>query len=166
MRQFILLGLLVITARPAVAARPEAITQVSVAQLEQTLMAATSTHKGDAAIARQIHGLVLSERLTENTLARLSANLKAGSKAALALHLLADQSTFLDQPASELPTTPAPDEAAQKQMIAAVRNYVSQTALHLPNFLATRTEYRFDNSLVPPDASPGKDVGLASSGHF
>ena len=151
MRRLVLLGLLAVIAIPAGAAKPGADTRITVAQLEQALTAASVAHKSDAAIARQIGSTELSERLTEATLERLSANLKASSKAAMALHLLADQSAFLDPPASELPTMPAPDNVAQKQMLDALRNYASQTVLHLPNFLATRTETRFDNSHASSD---------------
>jgi len=133
MRRVILLGLLAVTTLPAGAAKPGAVIGVTVAQLEQSLTVASAAKKSDAAIARIIGGMELSERLTEPTLERLSANLKADSKAALALHLPADQSTFLDPPASELPATPAPDDVTQKQMLEAVRKYVSQTVLHLPN---------------------------------
>ena len=91
--------------------------RVTVAQLEQALTAAHTAHKPDAEIARQIDGLELSERLTEVNLNRLAAYLDAGSQAALALQLLADQSVFLDPPASEIPSTPTPDDAAQQRMI-------------------------------------------------
>ncbi len=77
--------------------------RVTVAQLAQTLTADVGAHKPDAEMARQIAGIELSERLTETTLARLVATLHAGPQAALALQLLADQSVFLDPPASELP---------------------------------------------------------------
>jgi hypothetical protein len=156
MRRLIFLGLLAVMAIPAGAAKPDAIAKVTVAQLEQALAAASAAHKSDSAITRQIRGMELTERLTDATLERLSANLNAGSKVALALQLLADQSTFLDPPAGELPATPTPGYVAQKQMLDALRNYASQTVLHLPNFLATRTDNRFDNS----HRSQDNDAGL------
>jgi hypothetical protein len=45
-----------------------------------------------------------------------------------------------------LPATSAPDDAAQQRLLFAARIYVAQTLLHLPNFLATRTDKRFDDS--------------------
>jgi VWFA-related protein len=96
-------------------------------------------------IARQIGGLELSERLTEATLNRLAAYLDAGSQAALALQLLADQSAFLDPPASEIPSTAAPDDAAQQRMIEAARRYVAQTIPRLPNLFAILTTNRYDD---------------------
>ena len=120
--------------------------RVTVAQLEQALTAAHTAHRPDAEIARQIGGLELSERLTEATLNRLAAYLDAGSQAALALQLLADQSVFLDPPASEIPSTAAPDDAAQQRMIEAARSYVAQTVPQLPNLFAILTTNRYDDS--------------------
>src|SRR5271165_7098396 len=141
MRRLILLALLASLASTAGASK-----RVTVAQLEQALTAAHSAHKPDAEIARQIGGFELSERLTEVTLKRLTADLDAGSQAALALQLLADQSAFLDPPASELPSTTVPDDAAQQRIIDAARSYVAKTVPQLPNLFAIRTTNRYDDS--------------------
>jgi VWFA-related protein len=140
MRRLMLLVLLVSLVPPAGAAK-----RVTVAQLEQMLTAGQNAHRPDAEIARQIGGLELSERLTEATLNRLTAYLDAGSQAVLALQLLADQAAFLDPPASELPSTAAPDDAAQQRMIEAARSYVAQTVPQLPNLFATRTTNSYDD---------------------
>ena len=141
MRRFILLGLLTAMAFPAWAAK-----RVTVAQLEQELTTISAGHKPDAEIARQIASMKLSERLTEATLGRLNAHLDTGSQAVLALQLLADQSAFLDPPASELTATAVPDDATQQRMLEATRNYVARTLPRLPNFLATRSINRYDDS--------------------
>ena len=141
MRHAILLLLLLAMAFPAWAAKG-----VTVAQLEQTLTTISAAHRPDAEIARQIAGIKLSERITEATLARLKAHLDADSQAALALQLLADQSAFLDPPASELPPTSVPDDATQQRMLEAARNYVAQMLPRLPNLLATRSTLRYDDS--------------------
>lgn len=141
MRQFILLGLLTSIAFPAWAAK-----RITVAQLEQELTTISAAHKPDAEMARQIASMKLSQRLTEATLGRLNAHLDTGSQAALALQLLADQSAFLDPPPSELPATPVPNEATQQRMLEATRNYVAGMLPRLPNFLATRSIRRYDDS--------------------
>jgi VWFA-related protein len=140
-RRLILLVLLASLASIAGASK-----RVTVAQLEQALTAAHTAHRPDTEIARQIGGLELSERVTEATLNRLAAYLDAGSQAALALQLLADQSAFLDPPASEIPSTAAPDDAAQQRMIEAARSYVAQTVPQLPNLFAILTTNRYDDS--------------------
>jgi hypothetical protein len=141
MRRWILLGLLAMITPPAGAAK-----RVTVAQLEQTLTAAAAAHKSDAEIVRLISGIALSERLSEATLDRLDARLNAGPQVALDLRLLADQSAFLDLPAGELPATAAPDQAAQLRMFDAAARYVAETLARLPNFLATRTTNRYNDS--------------------
>jgi hypothetical protein len=141
MRRLILLALLASMALSAGAAK-----RVTVSQLEQGLTAASAANKPDAEIARQIGGMELSERLTEATLERLTAHLTADPQAVLALRLLADQSAFLDPPASEVPADPAPDDATQQRMLEQARTYVAQTLPHLPNLLATQTTERYDDS--------------------
>jgi hypothetical protein len=139
--RLVLAALLPGFALPAGAAK-----RVTLAQLEQALSAAATAHKPDAEIARQLSGMELSERLTDATLNRLNAPLEPGSAATLALALLADQSAFLEPPAGELPQTAAPADAEQRRMLEAARSYVAQTLPRLPNFLATRTINRYDDS--------------------
>jgi len=119
---------------------------MSVAQLERTLNADSTGHKPDAEIARQIRLTQLSERLTETTFDRLNRQFAAGSQAALALRLLADRSSFLDPPASELPPTPPPDTATQQQLLEAAQRFVLETLPRLPNFFADRTTLSFNDS--------------------
>jgi cell division septation protein DedD len=141
MRRLILLVVLAVTVLPAGAAKP-----TTVEQLERTLAADTAAHRADADIALQIGTMKLSERLTDATLARFAAKLTPGPKTVLALRLLADESLFLDPPAAELPATPAPDSATQQRILEKTRAYVVQTLPHLPDFFATRTTFRFDDS--------------------
>jgi VWFA-related protein len=141
MRRLILLALLAAMVLPAGAAR-----RVTVAQLETALAAAVSAHRADIEVARQLGDLELTERLTGATLDRWAAKLPLEPRTALALQLLSDQSAFLDPPANELPATAFPDAATQQKLMDAARGYVIQTVPHLPNFFATRTTNRFDDS--------------------
>jgi VWFA-related protein len=141
MRRLILLGLLAAMVLPAGAAK-----RVTVEQLEQALASGNAAHRADAEVARQIGDLELTERLTEVGLGRLAKNLTLGPRTALALQLLADQSAFLDPPAGELPATAKPDAATQQRIMDAARGYVAQALPRLPNFFATRTTNRFDDS--------------------
>jgi VWFA-related protein len=148
MRQVLILALLGMMALPSLAGR-----RMSVAQLEQTLNADIAARKPDAEIVRQIRVIELSERLSDPTFDRLSRQFAADSQAGLALRLLADQSSFLDPPASELPNTPAPDAATQQQLLEAAQRFALQTLPRLPNFLATRTTLSFDDS--PQEGTKG-----------
>ncbi len=141
MRRWICLGLFAAMTLPAGAAK-----RMTVAQLEQALAAATAAHKADAEMAHMIAGMELSERLSESTLERIDARLNAGPQVTLAMQLLAAESEFLNLPSSELPATAAPDQEAQLRMFQAATRYVAETMARLPNFLATRTTNRFDDS--------------------
>lgn len=136
-----MLALVAVLALPASAAK-----RVTVEQLEQTLSAAIAAHRTDAEMLRQISELELTERLTDATLNRFAARFTLTPRALLALELLADQSAFLDPPASELPATAPPDAAAQQRMMDMARGFAVVTLPHLPNFFATRATQRFDNS--------------------
>jgi VWFA-related protein len=140
MRLFVLLVLLASFVPHMAAAK-----RVTVAQLQQALTAAQTAHKPDSEIAHQIGSLELSERLTDATFNRLTASFDAGSQAALALQLLADQAAFLDPPASDVPSMAAPDDTAQQRMMEAARTYVAKTIPQLPNLFAVRTTNRYDD---------------------
>ncbi|HEY1897671.1 MAG TPA: VWA domain-containing protein [Terracidiphilus sp.] len=146
MRKAILLTLTTMMIFPAGAAR-----RVTVAQLTETLAAATAEHHSDEDIARQVGGLELSERLTDPTLDRFAARMPLQPHTALALQLLADQSSFLDPPPDELPATAPPDNPTEQQMLEAARAYAVQTWGRMPNFFVTRVTNRFDDSPHAPE---------------
>jgi VWFA-related protein len=107
----------------------------------------------------------LSERLTDLALGELSKQFAGGSQPAMALLLLADRSSFLDTPAKELPATPAPDAATQQQLQQAAKRFAVKTLPNLPNLLATRTTFSFDDS--PQEVTKGgypQRIGLHSVG--
>ncbi len=124
--------------------------RVTAGELEQTLAAAHNLP--DAEIARQLSDLELTERLSRTRLDRLETDIP-GEKARQALMILADTSAFLDPPAAEILAQPAPDEAAQRKMLALTVNYVTQTLHQLPNFFATRVTSSFEDS--PAVTMPG-----------
>ena len=141
MRKLLLLGLLAVMVLPAWAAK-----HVTVAQLEKTLAESIAKHKGDDELLRQLGELELTERLTDGARDRISSRLHLGPQTIVALQLLADESASLDPPASELPVQAAPDVATAQRIFNAAGAYVTKTLPHLPDFLATRTTYSFDNS--------------------
>lgn len=141
MRWLVLLLVVASMGVPASAAK-----RITVAQLEQLLTADRASHKSDVETARRIGAIELSERLTESALGRLRQPFASDSRTATALLLLADRSAFLDPPASELPPTPPPDEAGQQHLLEMAHEFALQTLPRLPNLLATRTTFSFDDS--------------------
>jgi VWFA-related protein len=159
-RWILIAALLSIMAVPSLAAK-----RMTVAQLEQMLGAERAAHKSDIEIARKISDVELSERLTDLALGQLSKQFAGGSQPAVALLLLADRSSFLDPPANELPATPAPDAATQQHLLEAAKKFAVETLPNLPNLLATRTTFSFDDS--PQEVTKGgypQRIGLHSIG--
>ena len=126
---------------------------MTVVQLEQMLGAERAAHKSDIEIARRISDVELSERLTDLALGQLSKQFASGSQPAMALLLLADRSAFLDPPANELPAMPTPDAATQQHLLVAAKRFAVETLPNLPNLLATRITFSFDDS--PQEVTKG-----------
>jgi len=119
---------------------PEPENTVTVKQLAEIL---TSARRPDDKMANEISKLTLTERLTSPTLSNLSRG--QGKRTQFALHVLADESQFLDPPAAELPAKPSPSASDQKAILAQASNYARAYIGNLPNFTCTQTTHRLDN---------------------
>lgn len=156
MRRILIPVLLAMMAFPSWAAK-----RLTVVQFERMLATERAAHKSDLEVARKIAETELAERLTDVALGRLNQQFATGSPPAIALLLLADRSAFLDPPVNELPATPAPSAATQQQLLQAAKRFAVETLPHLPNLIATRTTFSFDDS--PQEVTKGgylQRVGL------
>jgi hypothetical protein len=111
-------------------------------------MVAGSNREPDVKVAKQLSEFELTERLSAAGLARCEANLR-GPDARRALIALADRSSFLDPPISEIPTIAEPDPQAQRRMIARIEDYVKKAIHQLPNLYATRVTVSFQHNKKP-----------------
>jgi VWFA-related protein len=100
-----------------------------------------------AYLVQQFQGMELTERLSTEKLAVLQKQLR-GKKEREALEVLADESVFLAPPPDEIPSTPPPDIAAQRQIISSTVSYVNNTIPRLPDFFATRKTVQYHE--LPP----------------
>lgn len=141
MRRAILPAMMAMAVLPAGATR-----HLTVEQLEKTLASSVAKHHADADIMKEFGDFDLTERLTDATRTRITTSLHLGPQTTLALQLMADESAVLDPPPGELPKDAAPDAAAQKRIMEIAGRYVTQTLPHLPDFLATRTTYTFNDT--------------------
>ena len=116
---------------------------VTVDQLRMLLV--DMSHEPDAKIAHRIVSLHLTERLTATALEKIDDGLHPGPETQAALRLLSDSSAFLDPPAAEIPARAAPSIAEQQTMMNGAVHFVAVTQRRLPDFVATRTTYSFDN---------------------
>ena len=158
MRRWMLLLALAAAALPAPAAE-----RVTVAELRQYLTEQFAAHKSDGSIADHLGKMELSEQLTEPTLDRINADLKPGKKTSEALQLLADESGFLEPPASEIPGKAKPEEAEQLRLFQGAVNFTSSTFARMPDFLATRTTHTFDNSSLSMTTDASR-IGFSAHG--
>jgi hypothetical protein len=142
MRVWILITLAAVLAIPSYAAR-----RITVEELQQTLVSFEATRQADESIARQLSTMELIERLSSARLERLKDGLP-GVKSRTALLALADSSVFLDPPAAEIISAPAPGSVTLYKMLVPVANYVNATLHQLPNFFTTRDITSFENQ--PP----------------
>jgi VWFA-related protein len=117
--------------------------KVSVQELEQILD--TANYEQDSELANQLASLELSERLNSNLLSLWKKRLR-GKKSIAALVTLADESAFLDPPAAEILSDPAPDFDAQRQMILGTAKYLKEVIPKLPDFFATRTTTEYEQA--------------------
>jgi VWFA-related protein len=122
--------------QPSFAAR-----RVGVHELEQILDTANDEQDGE--LANQLAGLELSERLNSKLLS-LWKNRLRGKKSIAALVILADDSAFLDPPANEILSDPAPDLDTQRQMISGTAKYLKEAIPKLPDFFAIRTTTEYE----------------------
>jgi len=138
-RRLAALCILAALAHPVCAAK-----HISVAQLQQIMDAAAEANRSDAAVAQQLADVSLTERLSPATLTALESK-SHGNMTNECLRVLADESAFLNPPASEILSRPTPGFGAQKGMMALVVNYVVHTLPTLPNFMATRVTQHFSD---------------------
>ena len=117
----------------------------SVKQLEAFIANAHDTSEAD--LLRQFEGMQLTERLSSTKLAAL-AKLVHGRKAQEAFEVLADESAFLAPPPDEIPSTPPPDLATQREIISRTVSYINTAIPRLPDFFATRTTVQYHE--LPP----------------
>jgi hypothetical protein len=137
----------ILPALMAMAVLPAGATRhLTVEQLEKTLASSAAKHHADADIMKEFGDFDLTERLTDAARIRITTTLHLGPQTTLALQLLADESSVLDPPPAELPKDAAPDAATQKHILEAADGYVKETYPHLPDFLATRTTYTFNDT--------------------
>lgn len=120
-----------------------AIQRVSVEQLEIVLAKAQGVSDND--YAAQLSDLQLTERFSSMRVAHWQASMP-GPRSQRALLGLADRSTFLEPPSSELLKQPTPDLAEQRRMMGQVAAYVGNTIPQLPRFYAARTTTHFEDA--------------------
>ena len=103
---------------------------------------------GEDELLAHLARIELTERLSTPRMYQLVGKYSLGSHVQLALEQLADRTALLSLPLSEHLHQVPPDAKAQKLMLEQSRAWVLGELSHLPNFVASETTTRFDNSPV------------------
>lgn len=153
MKRFILCIAFLGSALPAWSAR-----KITVAQLTGLLRSLQQDKKSDADVATALKQVELTEEMTRSTLNTL-AGLVSGPLSTEQIYVLEARSADLIPPPSDLPSTPAPDAATEKSILAKAESYVSKTYDHLPVLTATRTTLRFQDNVEALSSASGLSAG-------
>jgi len=152
--------LLLVAASPAWAAR-----KISVEELKDLLVSLQRANKTDAEVATELKQVELTEELTRAAMNQVAASVR-GPLSSVQVYVLEIRSAVLPPPASDLPSTPAPDAATQKAILDKAVDYASTTYAQLPHLSATKTTYRFEEEW-PDIGSPTILAGVgAQSAQF
>ena len=130
--------LLLMAASPA-----GAVKKITVQQLKDLLVSLQQANKTDAEVASELMQVELTEELTRSTMNDV-ANSVPGPQSSVQMYVLEIHSAELPPPASNLPSTPVPDVAAQKAILDRAIDYATTTYAQLPHLSATKTTLRFE----------------------
>jgi hypothetical protein len=158
MKRFGWILLLLMAASPAWAAR-----KITVQQLKDLLASDQQAKKTDAEVAGELKQVVLSEELTGPTMNGL-AHYVGGAATTEQIYVLEAKSAVLPPPATDIPSTPAPDAATQKAILDKAIDYAAKTYAQLPSLTATKTTIRFQDNVEAIAASSGMHSGATESG--
>ncbi|MDR3727205.1 MAG: hypothetical protein P4K86_09210 [Terracidiphilus sp.] len=118
----------------------------TVQELKDTLIALQEARKGDEDVATQLKQVELSEELTRATMNSLTPYLP-GPLSTEQMYVLEGRSAVLAPPASDLPTTPAPDVATQKAILSKAVEYVTKTYMQNPHLTVSKSTTRFQDGV-------------------
>lgn len=131
-----------------------AIKKITVGELEDLLRTMQQDKKSDEQIADTLKQVQLSEELTVSAMNGLVAYVP-GKLTTEQIYVLEARSADLAPPPTDLPSTAAPDVAAQKAILAKAESYVTGVYMKLPELTATKTTLRFQDNVEAVVSSSG-----------
>lgn len=154
MKRIICILVALLMASPVWAAK-----KISVAQLNDLLTSFQQDRKTDEEAASELQQVELTEELTLPVMNKIIP-LAPGKSTIEQIYILEARSAVLPPPSADLPSTPAPDAAAQKAILDKAIAYTTQYFAQLPPLTATKTTLRFQDNMKTIDACSGL-VGCA-----
>ena len=136
--------------------------KISVQDLNALLTTLQDSKKSDAEVATQLKEVELTEELTTANMNTLTDKIP-GPLSTEQLYVLEARSAVLPPPASDLPTAPAPDAAAQNAMLAKAADFATKTYPQLPHLTATRLTGRFQDGVEAIHTYTGANHNLSQN---
>jgi len=131
-----------------------AANKISVDELKQNVASMLSAGKDDEQISTWLKDVELTEQLPPADRKALAHSLQ-GPRCTEQLLYLDGRSAFLEPPAADLPSEPAPDAAAQKAILDTALDFAEKSNAQSPHLTVTRLSARFQDSTVNTSSSPG-----------
>ena len=140
--------------------------KLTVDQVEDLLRSMHQEKRSDTEIATALKQVELSQELTRGRMNGL-IRFAPGPLSTEQVYVLEAESATLVPPESDLPSTSAPDDVAQKAMLDKAAAYVDNAYEQLPGLTATRISLRFQDNVEALAAASGlqggaKDVVVGS----
>lgn len=134
--------------------------KITVGQLEDMLRSMQHDNRSDADVATALKQVELSQELTRSSMNSLVSYVP-GTLSTEQIYVLEARSANLIPPDTDLPSTPAPEAAAQREILGKAATYVAQTYAQLPALTATKTTLRFQDNVEALAASSGLQGGAS-----
>ena len=132
--------------------------KITVAQLTDLLRSLAQDKKSDTEVATALKQVDLTEELTRPAI-NVLVGLVNGPLSTEQIYVLEARSANLAPPASDLPSTPAPDAAGQKAILARADAYVTGIYDQLPILTAMKTTLRFQDNVNALKGGSGMSSG-------
>jgi hypothetical protein len=149
MKRLVWILVVLMLASPAWAAK-----KLTVQQLKDLLVSLHQDRKTDEEVASELKQVELTEELTRAALNKI-VDFAPGKHTIEQIYVLEARSAVLPPPASDLPSTPAPDAAVQKTILDKAVDYTTKSYARLPHLTATKTTLRFQDNTAAVAACSG-----------
>ena len=128
--------------------------KITVGELKDMLLTMHQQGKSDQDVANALKQVQLTEELTRTMMNSLVPAVP-GQLSTEQIYVLEARSAMLAPPATDIPTTPAPDAAGQQALLTKAEDYVNKTYTQIPALTTTRTTLRFQDNVEALAASSG-----------
>ncbi len=157
MKRIVWLLFFILAAAPGLFAKP-----IPIQELKDTLVSLAQDKKSDFEVATRLKEVELGEELTASMLESLM-QYSPGPLTTVQLQILEGRSATLAPPAADLPSTPVPDVAAQRAILARTVDYVTRKYMQYPHLTASKSTSRFQDGVASIRTNSGVTNNVADT---